>query len=107
MASSTGSSAGRQLRRGPLGLVADLLLHALAVVLEVGLDAQRDVLVLVALGGQLGDLGRDLRGQLVLGLLGGSAVRVCGGAPVRGADLVGAVLLAAALAVVRERRHEA
>ena len=83
-----------------------LLGHPLAVVLEVGLDALRDVLVLVALGGQLGDLGRDLRGQLVLDLLGGSAIRASGGAPVRG-DRLGAVLLGGRLAVVRERRHDA
>ena len=74
MASSTGQQRLGQPRRGPVGLVADLLLDALAVVLEVGLDALGDVLVLVALGGQLADLGGDLRGQLVLGLLGGCAV---------------------------------
>ena len=55
-------------RRGPVGLVADLLLDPLAVVLEVGLHPLGDVLVLVALLAELADLRGDLGGQLVLRL---------------------------------------
>ena len=47
--------------RGPVGLVADLGLDALAVVLEVGLQALGDVLVLVALLAELADLARRPR----------------------------------------------
>src|SRR5262249_52795361 len=68
--------------RGPLDLVGGLAVDPLAVVLEGGLEAERDVLGLVALGRPGGDVGGDrLGGDLLrhLDLVGGDTLAVGGG----------------------------